>query len=100
MKTRDVMENEPSIVDRSDRDPRIKVEKHACAVAIDKLTTLIAQLEERLEAVRFRGPRDDREEKNSLVAGGSPLAIDLSSYTDSLKDLQRRVGIILEELEI
>jgi hypothetical protein len=94
------MENEPSIIDRSDRDPRIKVERHACAVAIDKLTALIAQLEDRLEAVRFRGPGDKREEENGPVAGGSPLAIDLSSYTDSLKNLQRRVGILLEELEI
>ncbi len=96
---RDVMENAPPIVDREDREPRIKAESLGCAAAIDKLTALIAQLEDRLGPVRFRGPSPDLDE-DLPVAGASPLAMDLCSYRRSIQGLQSRIGDLLEELEI
>lgn len=81
------------------RDPVIKRESQACAAAIDKLTALIARLEDRLEPVRFRGPVP--EDIDDLpVPGASQLGMDLRSYRESIQKLQRRIGDLLEELEI
>jgi hypothetical protein len=91
--------DEPSIVDRSDREPPIRSASQECAAALDKLTALIAQLEDRLEPVRFRSPVDTMDE-GLPVPGASPLAMDLRSYRESMQRLQRRIGDLLEELEI
>jgi hypothetical protein len=99
MKTRSAMEDQPSIVDREDREPRIRAESLGCAAALDKLTALIVQLEDRLEPVRFSGPVRDSE-KDLPVPGASPLAMDLYSYRQSIQALQRRIGDLLEELEV
>src|SRR6266536_3741536 len=67
-------DTEPSIVDRSDSEPRIKALSRECAAAIDKLTAIVAQVEDRLEVVRFRGPVDDYDKGEQMSKpGASPL---------------------------
>lgn len=102
MPTINIREDEKHLYDDLDErsERRIKQVTRECAEQLDKLTALVAQVEDRLEPVRLRGPKDHRNETAEPIPGGSPLAMDIASYVDSVKRLQGRLAVLLDELEV
>lgn len=86
---------------QGDREAPIQLASRECAEQLDKLTAMVAMVEDRLQAVRHPDPQDERAEASDEPAlSGSRLAIDLRSYADKVKYLQRRLRVLLEELEL
>jgi len=95
---REVMED-PTL--QGDREPPIQVASRECAEQLDKLTALLAMVEDRLEPIRRRGPEDPHKgTADEPRPAASRLAMDLQSYTDKIRQLQRRFRVLLEELEL
>lgn len=66
---------------------------------LDKLSTLIVELQDRLRPIRNTTPEDDAREAEAL-RGGSPLFNQLTDQTSTVKNLQYRIQVMLSDLEI
>lgn len=81
---REVMEDRAL---QGDREAPIQLASRECAEQLDKLAAMIAMVEDRLESVRRRDPDD--ETADEPAPGGSRLGMDLRSYADKIRQLQR-----------
>ena len=100
---REILEDE-RIAGNSER-PIMNASK-GLAEALDKMSSLIAALEGRVEPIRSRNRMEQDSDANVKAQRPkdppaiSPLAHDLVSYTHQIQRFGRRIGRVLEEIEI
>lgn len=84
----------------ADRQPPVQAAAQSCAEALDKLTSTVAQLEDRLDPVRNRRTKPDPDPGDPPAAKASLVATHLREYTATVNRLGHRLAIVLEELEV
>lgn len=67
---------------------------------IDKLSGFLSDLESRLIPVKNSVPREDNSDVGEQSLGGSTIFNQVTSQTRYVRNLQSRIVVLLEELEV
>lgn len=99
---REALDDRAALAEHAYRDgtPPLQAAVKAHMGAIDKLTTIVAQLEDRLDPVRVQNRTGQEDQDTSKPLNASRLVMDLNGCTEGVVRLQRRIDTLLAELEV